>query len=244
MSLTADQLLVKAKLEQLYYNAYLGIIGHSTIVLLLTFVLSQKVAFELIALGLVVHIIIIAIRLSSSYRFHKRGYKLEDYSKIKALLNRYRLYLVSSAFALGLIPLFIQGLSIEYHFLILSIFIFISAGAIFTIGEDLTLYAAYFLALFSVMFIWMLSQSEYVYHIGSLLISVAFIFSILVARHHANNFKKVIKERDVAQQYVFQEKKAQAEILMQKNIIDYQSKHDLLTDLPNRIFFKEKLEGF
>jgi diguanylate cyclase (GGDEF)-like protein len=145
-----------------------------------------------------------------------------------------------SGLAFGFLFL-LQDFSEEYHFLLLMILVGLSAGGLYSLGEVLSIYVSYVLAMLIIPFIWMLLKDAYIYNLGAISIAVAVYYYISIARKYANNFSQTVIDKYNALNYIKEQKQMQQELLKQKEILEYQATHDALTGLPNRTLFNDRL---
>jgi len=241
MNLTSEQQVTKAAVIQIYSNAKLGIAGHAIVIFLLGIVFYSRLPFELLAVGLVSHVFILLRRTLLVMEFDKINNDAMTFDIINKYLNSYRRCMLFSGFSFGLLQFSVYNLSIEYHFFILAVLIGLSSGAIFTLGEVLSIYLSYLLAMIGISFMWFLFQNGEAYTISLVMLLVSTFYSTSTSRRYAENFRKmIIKEQDV-QQYIYEQKEAQEKIIEQKDILNYRAHHDILTDLPNRVLFHDRL---
>jgi len=242
MNITTQEYVTKAAIERIYINSKKGISGHFIVLFLTALLFWNKIPPLYIAIGVVSHIIILLRRAYLSYKYFKIKDSLVDIQDINRWLNRYKICMFFSGLAYGLMIFFFQDLPTEYHFLILTIVIGLSAGGIYTQGEVYSIYSLYVLSMLGCALIWMILQDAYIYTIGSVLIVVAIYYFLSSARRYANNFRDVVLEKHNVSNYIKKQKLMQAELIKQKAALEYQATHDALTGLPNRTLFNDRLE--
>lgn len=229
MNLTVEQQVTKEAIERLYENAKIGIVGHFVVVLLLAILfIKSNILVGIVMLGIIPHSVLILYRvyLYTEYKKHKNS--IDSFDKLYSWLVRYRKVMFFSGLAFGLMPFFTQSLSIEYHFLILTIIVGLAAGSILSIGEIFSIYGSYIFTMLGLTFIWMVMQKGDIYHVGTTLLFVSIYYFWISGRRYANNFKQIIIEKNRVKE--------------QKSILNYQTYYDLLTGLPNKVLFYDRLE--
>jgi len=234
--------VTKVAVDRIYDNARNGIIGHIVVLFLTALLFWNKIPTNIIVIGIVSHSFLILRRSYLRYKYFKVKDDLLDLEEINSWMRKYRRCMFLSGLAFGLMIFFFQGLFSEYHFLILTILIGLSAGGLYTLGEVFSIYASYVLAMLSTALVWMLLQDAYVYTVGAVLIIVAIYYYLSMARRYENNFKQIIIEQRNVAQHMKKQEQMQDELLKQKDILEYQATHDALTGLPNRTLFNDRLE--
>lgn len=241
MSLTIDQKLTREALLRIYSNAHIGIAGHFIVSSSIALLLYMKLPHDVVILGMLLHIIILSMRVALVVRFNKIKDELLEYRDIEKWLFRYRVCMLLSGLAFGLVLFFIENLPIEYHFLILSILVGLSSGAIYSVGEVFNVYVSYLIAILGLALYWSIVQDHVMYNITNVLILVAIYYFGSIAYRYANNFKQMTHKEYVAEEHLLEQRRAQNKIIEQKDSLDYQAHHDVLTDLPNRVLFNDRL---
>ena len=242
MDVSMQKYMMKLSVERIYDSSMRGVIGHLVVLLLIGLLFWNKIPAHIIGIGAIFHIFLILRRTYLRYKYFKIKDKLDDLEDINSWMKKYRRCMFFSGLSFGLIIFAFQGLLAEYHFLILTILIGISAGSLYTLGEVFSIYVSYILALLVPAFIWMILQDAYVYTIGSILIVVAIYYYLSMARRYENNFKQILAEQLNVSKHMKKQDEMQNELLKQKDILEHQATHDSLTGLPNRTLFNDRLE--
>ncbi|NOR57536.1 MAG: diguanylate cyclase, partial [Sulfurimonas sp.] len=191
--------VAKVAVDRIYDNAKNGLIGHCVVLFLTALLFWNKIPTYIIEIGVVSHAFLILRRAYLRYKYFKIRDELVDLEEINSWMRKYRRCMFLSGLAFGLMIFFFQDLFVEYHFLILTILIGLSAGGLYTLGEVFSIYASYVLAMLLTALVWMLLQDAYVYTIGSILIVVAIYYYLSMARRYEHNFKQIIiEQRNVA----------------------------------------------
>ncbi len=241
MNLTVDQKVTRQAVQRIYSNAHIGIAGHFIVSLSMALLLYTKLPHDLVIFGMLMHMIILSIRVSLVVKFRKIKDQLFEYEDIEKWIFKYRICMFLSGLAFGLLLFFIENLPIEYHFLILSILVGLSSGAIYSVGEVFSVYASYLAAILGLALCWSILQDDVMYNITNVLIIVAIYYFGSIAYRYSNNFKQVIQKEYAAEEHLQEQRRAQNKIVEQKDILDYQAHHDILTDLPNRVLFNDRI---
>ncbi|QOY53750.1 EAL domain-containing protein [Candidatus Sulfurimonas marisnigri] len=242
MSLNKYQIVTVEAVKRVYLNSQIGIFGHFAVVILMALIFMNKIPQSVIFFGVAVHMIILTRRIMLTFKFNKIKDEPFSYIDIKKWMFIYTRCMFFSGAAFGLTLFFLENLEVEYHFFILSMLVALAAGAILTIGEVFTIYISYLAGMLVVTFIWMLLHAEHIYNMGALLIFGVFFYLVSTSRRYADNFREIVLEKNRAKEHICEQEKAQEEIIEQKCILDYQAKHDSLTDLPNRALFNDRLK--
>ncbi|WP_373001416.1 putative bifunctional diguanylate cyclase/phosphodiesterase [Sulfurimonas sp.] len=234
--------VAKAAVDRIYDNSKNGIIGHVAVLFLTSLLFWNKIPPYIIGLGVASHMFLILRRSYLRYKYFKIKESIIDLEEINSWMRKYRRCMFFSGLAFGLMIFFFQELFAEYHFLILTILIGLSAGGLYTLGEVFSIYASYALAMLLTALSWMLLQDAYVYTIGSILIVIAIYYYLSMAHRYSNNFEQIIIEQHSVLEYLHKQEEMQNELLDQKDILEHQATHDTLTGLPNRTLFNDRLE--
>jgi diguanylate cyclase (GGDEF)-like protein len=234
--------VAKVAVDRIYDNAKNGLIGHLVVLFLTALLFWNKLPAYIIEIGVVSHTFLILRRAYLRYKYFQIRDDLVDLEEINSWMRKYRRCMFLSGLAFGLMIFFFQSLFVEYHFLILTILIGLSAGGLYTLGEVFSIYASYVLAMLLTALVWMLLQDAYVYTVGAILIVVAIYYYLSMARRYENNFKQITIEQRNVSEHIKKQEQMQEELLKQKDILEYQATHDVLTGLPNRTLFNDRLE--
>ncbi len=243
MNLTIEQQVTKEAIDRIYQNAIIGTTGHFVVVSLLAILfIDSKIPLSVVLFGVLSHYIILLTRVYITFRYKKIKDTIDNFNDLHVWLVRYRRLMFLSGLAFGFMPFFIQSLPTEYHFLIITVIVGLAAGSILTIGEIFSIYSAYIFSMFGVTLLWIIMQNGDVYQVGAILLVLSIYYFGTSGRRYANNFKQIIIEKNRAEEHSLAQKKAQNTIVEQKNTLDYQTNSDLLTGLPNRVLFNDRLE--
>jgi len=241
MNLNLEQQVTKAAVIEVYSNAKLGVAGHLVVAFLLGLVFYTRLPLEIMLVGFFLHSFVLVRRSYLIYRFNKIKDNFTDFKEITSYIKKYQFCMLLSGLFFGLFQFGVQSLSIEYHFFILAVLIGLSSGAIYTIGEVLSIYLLYLVAMIGTSMLWMVLQEGDAYNISVIMLLVSGFYSASTSVRYARNFKDMLIKEHIAKEHILEQKIAQEKILEQQNTLHYKANHDSLTDLPNRVLFEDRL---
>ena len=196
MKLSVEEIAQKEALNKIYTNSKIGVSGHYIIFLIIFFLLIDKVSLTVSTLGFVAHTIIFTGRIYLVFKYMQIKDTLFDVNS----MNHWFLFYKVSVFLIGLVWgltfFFINNLPAEYHFIVSAIVIGLAAAGLLTLTMDLSVYLSFMLPMLGVSALWMFLQNDTIYLATGLLIVIAIIYYIFIARSFAQNFNLVIIERE------------------------------------------------
>ncbi|MCF6309422.1 MAG: EAL domain-containing protein [Sulfurimonas sp.] len=243
MNLTIEQQATKEAIDCIYQNTKTGIIGHFLVLMLLAILfIDSKIPINTILFGVFTHYIILLIRMYIAFKYNKIKDKIDNFNDLYAWLVYYKIVMFLSGLAFGLMLFFVHSLPTEHHFLILAVIVGLAAGSILTIGEVFSIYISYVFTMLGFTLLWMIMQNDDVYNTGAILLALSMYYFGTSGKRYSNNFKQIIIEKNRAKEHLLAKKIAQDKIIEQESTLDYQKNYDLLTALPNRILFNDRLK--
>jgi diguanylate cyclase (GGDEF)-like protein len=236
-----NEYIFTTSVDRMFQNAKFGVFGHAIAALAIAWVLAAKFETSVVLLGIFMHFVLIIRRLVILNAFNKIENKTYlDYEKY---FIKYRRCVFFSGLLFGVLPFVVAPLPVQYHFLILAALVGLAAGAIYTLGEIYSLYIVYFLPVIGIAFIWMIFQEGDIYYFSTFLLFILFFYFTTAAYNYSKNFKNILRKEYEAKEHYLEQKQAKEKIIEQNSVLEYRAHHDNLTDLPNRILFKDRLKN-
>ena len=134
ISLSIQEKAYKEALHQVFINSKFGLGGHLIILIVVAYLLMDKLSSAVILLGVTAHLVTLIGRTLLVIKYKKNQNTILD---IKTLSRWQNLYLIGSfltGFLWGLLPFFIGDLAPEYHFLIFAIIVGLGGAGLLTLG--------------------------------------------------------------------------------------------------------------
>ncbi len=194
-------------------NTKFAIPGQLVALLGVMYILKDNVSLDLLLMGFVTHIFLMASRviIRQNYAHDK-----------KKFLILYSLSTSLSGIAWGCVLFFIGNLSAEYHLLLFAIFIGLVSGALFTLGEVFYLYMTYSVPILGMSIVWFFSHGDNeIYKVTGYLGIFAFFYYISAAKKYNTNFVKALYEKKEKEKVVdeLKEKSNIFELLFEHSVM-------------------------
>ena len=170
--------------------------------LVVSFLLIDKIASSIIIYGLSVHIIILLGRTFLVYRYMKVHKRIPDIYHLHNWLKLNMTGAFLTGLSWGLIFFFIDGLTSEYYFLLLTIIVSLAGAGLFTLGTVLPIYLSFILPMFSVTIISLLLHNSTLYTAIAFMSVVGVIYYSFTCRRFAQNFRQVFIEKETSKEYL------------------------------------------
>ena len=195
--LTLSQKALREKLHQIYMTSPFGIGGHFVVVLALVYLFSDIVPAKMLAIWALIQVVILLLRLFTVWRFFKIDPFLVSHEETVSWKRYYTLGAAATGLAWGLtIILFFHDVSIEYHFYLCAALLGLAGGGLVTLGSILSIYLAFMLPMLGISTVWFFLQSEKIYTITALMVSMAIFYYFFTARRYSLNYTRIIVEKE------------------------------------------------
>ncbi|MEA3372404.1 MAG: EAL domain-containing protein [Campylobacterota bacterium] len=200
--MTLEEQATKEALDQIYMTSKFGIGGHFVMVLIISFLLIDKISLTISILGFMTHILILAGRAYSVFEYMKIKESIAESDSINRWLGFYKTGAFLTGFAWGLIFFFLYDLSAEYHFFIYAVVIGLAAAGLLTLGVILSIYVSFMLPMLGICTVWMLLQGDTMHMLTAFVTVIGIFYYFFTARRFAQNFKQVFIEKEMSKVYV------------------------------------------
>ncbi len=220
ISLSIQEKAHKEALHQIYTSSKLGIGGHLIAILIVAYMLMDKVSSGVILLGLIAHLTTLMGRTLLVIQYKKNQDTILD---IKTLNRWQKSYLIGSfltGLLWGLLPFFIGILTPEYHFLIFAIIIGLGGAGLSTLGLIFPIYLAYLLPMLGITTIWLFLQNETLYVSTALMTLLGIFYYLKTSKRFSHDFKEAYIKTETSKFYL-DELRKEHDALVKSNIINH-----------------------
>ena len=218
-----EQLLTKEALGHVYASAKYGIGGHFVIALIMAVVFQGKLSSSLVLFGLSTHLIVLAGRLYSSYKYSQIKDSVVDIKSIYHWINIYKVGVFLTGTLWGLTFFFVEHLPTEYHFILFATVIGLATAALLTLGYIFSLYLTFILPMITLSTVWMMMQNEAIHTITAVITMLGMAYYIFASRAFSKNFNQLFIEKETSKKNII-ELKAEHEALIKSEIANYKLK--------------------
>ena len=146
--LSLDDRATQEALDQIYITSKVGIGGHFVLVLLLSFILLDKVSLAASQFIFISHVVILIWRTYIVLNYLKIRDSIVEIESINHWLNFYKFGTFMTGVAWGMTFFFLSDLPTEYHFIIFSVVVGVAAAGILTIGVVFSIYVSFIFPMF------------------------------------------------------------------------------------------------
>ena len=202
IKLTLKDMAKREALRQICKTAGYGLGGLFVILLIVMFLLYDKVPTGIMIAGFVLHTVILSVRVYIFLLFDKNNNKINDSDSINHWLSLFRMGAFMTGSTWGIVLFFLPGLPAEYHFLIYAILVGLAASGTVTLGVVPSIYYTFMFSILGGSLIWMILQDGLIYSIAALLTSILIFYYYFSARRFHENFYKAFKEKITIKEYV------------------------------------------
>ncbi len=202
VKLSLEEKATKEALYQIYKTAKFGLGGHFVVLLIIIFLLFDKVSLNILVSGFILHTVILSWRTYILSQYNKNIHTVTDISNIRHWLRLFKTGAFMSGAAWGITLFFLSELPATHHFFIFAVIVGLAAAGIVTLGVIFSIYAAYMLPILGGNLIWMLLQDGLLYSVAALSTGILIFYYFLSARRFSQNFKQAFIEKETTKEYV------------------------------------------
>lgn len=205
IKLPLEEKATREALYQIYKTSKFSIGGHFVTLLIVIFVLSEKVSFNIIVSGFILLTMILLGRTYALFQYKKNIPAITDAGKINYWLRLFKIGAFMTGLAWGITLFFLSDLPAEYHFFIYVIIVGLAASGIVTLGMIFSLYLVYMLPMLGMCLIWMLLQDGILYSTSALLTAILIFYYYYSVGRFSHNFNQAFIEKEAVrnkQQYL------------------------------------------
>jgi len=200
--LSLDDRATKEALDQIYMNSKVGIGGHFVLVLLISFILLDKVSLAASQFIFIFHILILIGRTYIVLKYLKIRDSIVDIKSINHWLNLYKLGTFTTGFAWGITFFFLTDLPTEYHFIVFAIVVGVAAAGLLTLGVVFSIYVSFIFPMFGICILWMFLKNDTIHVVTGMLTILGTAYYYFTARRFSHNFKQIFLEKEKSKEYV------------------------------------------
>ncbi len=264
--LSLDDRATQEALDQIYINSKVGIGGHFLLVLLISFILLDKVSLAASQFIFIFHILILIGRTYIVLKYLKTRDSIVEIDSINHWLNFYKFGTFTTGFAWGITFFFLTDLSAEYHFIVFAVVVGIAAAGLLTLAVVLSIYVSFIFPMFGICILWMFLQNDTLHVVTGMLTIIGVAYYYYTALQFSHNFKQIFLEKERSKEYVNELKKEYdtLEILFEKSpdgvliiendkfvqcnekvieMLHYNSKDEVLNTHPSKLSPKFQPDG-
>ena len=180
----------KETLHQVYVNSKFGIGGNLIILIVVLFLLIDKLSPMVILIGLSSHLLTLSGRTLLVVKYRKNQDNILDTKALKNWQNIYMIGSFFSGFLWGLLPFFLNDLSTEYHFLVFSIIVGLGGAGLLTLGLVVPIYLSFLLPMFGLTTLWLFLQNETLHIATAFMTFFGILYYYMTSKRFSNNFKE------------------------------------------------------
>lgn len=219
VELPLEERATKEALYQIFKTAKFGLGGHFVILLIVIFLLFDKVSLNILVSFFILQTAILAWRTYILSQYKKNIHTVTDANTINHWLRLFQIGAFMTGLAWGNLIFFLPGLSADYQFFIFAVIVGLAAAGIVTLGVIFSVYSAYMLPILGGNLVWMLLQNGLLYSVAALSTSILIFYYYLSARRFSQNFKQAFIEKETTKEYVTELKNEHAafETLFEKS---------------------------
>jgi len=179
-----------------------GIGGHFVLLLLISFILWDKVSLATSLFIFISQTVILIWRTYIVLKYLKIRDDIVEKDSINHWLKLYKFGTFMTGLAWGITFFFLTDVPTEYHFIVFAVVVGVAAAGLLTLGVVLSIYVSFILPMLGICILWMFLQNDTIHVVTGMLTIFGVAYYYFTAHRLSHDFKQIFLEKERSKEYV------------------------------------------